>query len=155
MAKVANSTHIDAAPQRVWAFINNLNRISEYVQFVSEVFNISQEPVGEGTVYQERARFGPRESVSVWKIIKFDPPRRQVQRSQSKEMNATFTADLQPEGSGTRLSVEMDVYLLPVLRPLGWVLEKLIVRRKMKTDVERSLKALKQLIEVEEEDKVQ
>jgi len=151
MTKVVNSTHIDATPQRVWAFINNLHRKHEYVQFVSEVFNISSEPVQEGTVYQERAQFGPRQSVSEWKITQFVPPNHQVQQSQSREMNATFTADLQPEGSGTRLSVEMDVNLLPVLRPVGWLLEQLIVRRKMKTDVEKSLIALKQLIEVEEE----
>ena len=153
MAKVANSTHIDADPQKVWAFINNLNRKHEYVQFVSEVFNISNEPINEGTVYQERARFGPKESVSEWKIIQFVPPTHQVQQSQSKEMNATFTADLQPEGSGTRLSVEMSVNLLPVLRPVGWLLEQLIVRRKMQIDVEQSLKVLKKLIEVEEQDK--
>ena len=152
MAKAAASAYIDAAPPQVWAFINNLQRKPEYVHFVREVFNISSHPVREGTVYRERARFGPRESVSEWRFTQFDPPKRQVQRSQSREMDATFTANLQPEGSGTRLTVEMDVRLLPVLRPVGWILEQLIVRRKMQGDVELTLKTLKQIVEAEKEE---
>jgi len=149
MARATASAYIDAAPQEVWAFINELHRKPEYVRFVKEVFDISERPVGEGTVYRERARFGPRESVSEWRFILFDPPRRQVQRSQSREMDATFTANLAPEGSGTRLTVEMDIRLLPVVRPIGWLLEKLIVRRKMQRDVGLTMKTLKKLVEGE------
>jgi len=150
MAIVTNSTLINATPEKVWSFINNLERKPQYVQFVSVVFNISDGPVREGTIYHERARFGPRESVSEWKIIEFDPPKHQVQQSQSLEMAGTFTADLQPESSGTRLTVEMNIGLLPVFRPLGWILEQLIIRRKMEADIEHSLKSLKTLIEEEE-----
>lgn len=152
MAKVTTSTYIDAAQPKVWAFINDLRRKPEYVHFVREVFDFPGHPVGAGTMYRERARFGPRESVSEWFFVQFDPPRRQVQRSQSKEMDASFTAELQAEGSGTRLTVALDVRLFPAFRPLGWILEKLIVRRKMQGDVERTVKTLKRLIESEKSD---
>jgi hypothetical protein len=149
MAKAITTTYIDAAVPKVWEFINDLHRKPEYVHFVREVFDIPSHPLREGAVYRERARFGPRESVSEWRVVQFDPPKRQVQQSQSREMDATFTASLEIEGSGTRLTVEMNVLLLPVLRPLGWLLEKLFVQRKVQKDVARAAQNLKRLIESE------
>ena len=149
MAKVSNSIYIDAPPALVWAMMNNLDRKTEYVHFVKKVFDISGGEVGKGTSYQERAQFGPRTSVSKWTFTEFEAPSRQVQRSESKEMRASFTGNLVPESDGTRLEVEMEVILLPVFRPLGWFVEKVFAQRKMESDIADTLKNLKALVEKE------
>jgi hypothetical protein len=43
----------------------------------------------------------------------------------------------------------MEVSLLPRVRPLGWLLERLVVRRQMQADVARSIGRLKRLVEQE------
>ena len=149
MAKVENSIYIDASPERVWDMMNNLNRKTEYVHFVKEVFDISSGDVQIGTKYRERAQFGPRVSVSEWTFSEFEAPSHQVQVSESGEMRASFTGNLSPEGNGTRLVVEMEVCLLPVFRPLGWFIEKVFAQRKMESDIAETLSSLKTLVENE------
>ncbi len=99
-----------------------------------------------GTIYRERAKPGPFESESEWRITQFDPPSRQVRVDRIPEMEAELRIGLEPEGEGTRWHHEMDCCIVPKIRPLGWLLEKLVVRRKMQSDFRRILGSGKELI---------
>ena len=149
MVSVTDSICINAPRETVWSAMNDLDRKKDYVVFVQEVFNVRKLPVAQGTIYQERAKFGPKISISEWMFTEFDAPVRQVQESHSAEMIGKFTGTLQEIDSGTLLLVQMDVTLLPVFRPLGWLLEKLVVERKMKSDIATTLSLLKSLVETD------
>lgn len=149
MLKVTVNRHIDAPPAVVWEVVNDLDRKHEYVSFVRDVFDVSDQPVAAGTTYRELAKFGPRETVSEWTFKEFDSPHRQVQEGRSPVMEATFTLELEPERGGTRTTPQMEVRLLPRMRPLGWLLEQTIVKYQMQADMERSVETLKRLVERE------
>ncbi len=148
MAYVEESTHIEAPPEAVWKLLSDLSRIPEYVYFVREVFDISG-PANLGTVYKERAKPGPFESVSEWCITDFEPPRRQVHEGTMPEMNASIMSRLEPEGGVTRYYLSMDFACLPRIRPLGVLLEILFVRRRAQSDLRRVLGSVKRIVEAE------
>ena len=149
MARVEESTQIQAPPAVVWAFISDLPRIPEYVHFVREIFDITDGPTGVGTTYRERAKPGPVESASEWRITAFEPSARQVHEGRMPEMHAILTIQLEPQNEGTRYSQAMEFTFLPRLRPLGRLLELLVVRRKMASDFRRILAAVKNIVEAE------
>lgn len=67
-------------------------------------------------------------------------------------MHPELRIELRPEGDGTRWLHEMDSRVLPQYRPLGWLLENMVGRRKMQSDFRRSLQGGKDLIERESRD---
>jgi carbon monoxide dehydrogenase subunit G len=149
MPRVQDSILVGAPPSEVWDFISDIERYPEWIYFVREATPMSEGPVGEGTKYKERAKPGPFESVSEWQITEFEPPRHQTHIGRMPEMEATLRIRLEPEGEGTRWYHEMDFRMLPKIRPVGWVLERLVVRRKMQADFRRILTTAKGFLERE------
>jgi hypothetical protein len=147
MPRVHESIFVGASPSKVWEFISDIERYPEWIYFVREATPMSEGPVGEGTKYKERAKPGPFESVSEWQITEFEPPRHQTHIGRMPEMEATLRIRLEPEGEGTRWFHEMDFRMLPRIRPVGWVLERLVVRRKMQADFRRILTTAKSFLE--------
>lgn len=149
MPTISESIYVEVPRERVWAFVTDVKRCPEWLHFVLEVLDVSDGPVGEGTVYRERAKAGPVESVSEWRIIEFQPPVRQTHAGRMPEGEARLRIRLDTEGTGTRWNHEMDFRMLPKLWPLGWLLEQLIVKRKMRSDFRVALQSAKEILERE------
>lgn len=147
MVEISESTFVRASPQEVWDFLSDAGRYPEGIYFVREVFDISPGPMREGWVYHERAKPGPMESVSEWTVTRFDPPVVQVHEGSMPEMEAALTMRLTPKDEGTYWKHSMRFRMLPAFRPLGWVLERTIVKRKMAADFRKILAAARGLIE--------
>ena len=141
---------IDAPPERVWEFVSDTARYSEWIEFVRELVEVSDSPLRACSTYRERAKPGPRESVYEWRIEEWDAPRRQVHSHASFEMDARLEVALEPSNGGTRMWHRMEYRMFPKLRPLGWLLERAVVRRKMRADMERFLGNAKRIIEREQ-----
>ncbi|MAS32425.1 MAG: hypothetical protein CL610_00375 [Anaerolineaceae bacterium] len=139
--------YINASPQTVWDVICDLRRGPEYVDVMLELVYVSDDPVKVGTVYRELSQIGPSKSETEWTITELDPPKHLVHVTRSSEFSATLTGDLEPQGQGTKLTYMVEYQLLPALRPLGWLLENLFVRRMMDKDFTQTVANLKKLIE--------
>lgn len=149
MARVEESIHIQALPEAVWKVVSDLSRIPEYVFFVREVFDISENPPSKGSTYKERAKPGPTESISEWRVTEFEPHSRQVHVGTMPEMNATLTITLEPAERGTRYAQILDFEAFPRFRPLGVILEPLVLRPKMSSDMKKILGNIKRIVESE------
>jgi carbon monoxide dehydrogenase subunit G len=149
MPTISESIHVAVPRERVWDLLNDMKGYPRWIYFVREVFDISDGPVGKGTVYFERAKPGPFESVSEWRITEFEPPARQTHVGRMPEMEAELRIRLEPDGEGTLWHHEMDFRMLPKFRPLGWVVEQLVVKRKMRSDFRRILQSAKEIVERE------
>jgi uncharacterized protein YndB with AHSA1/START domain len=152
MPTISETIHVEAPRERVWAFISDVKRCPEWLHFVREVFDVSEGPVGEGTVYHERAKSGPFESVSEWRITEFQPPARQTHVGCMPEGEVEIRMGLESGAKGTQWTHEVEFRMLPKLRPLGWVLEHLVVKRKMRGDFRRALRSAKEILEREGRD---
>jgi carbon monoxide dehydrogenase subunit G len=152
MPTIRETIHVGAPQEQVWAFISDVKRCPEWLHFVRDVFDVSGGPVDEGTVYHERAKSGPFDSVSEWHITAFRPPARQTHVGRMPGMEMELQIELESEGSGTRWAHVVEFRFLPKLRPLGWLLGHLFVKRKMRADFRRALRSAKEILEREGED---
>jgi carbon monoxide dehydrogenase subunit G len=138
---------IDAPPQVVWDLVCDLERGPEYVDVMIKLVSASDDPIKVGTVYRELSQIGPSTSETEWTITELDPPEHLVHVTRSFSFGATLTGDLEPQGEGTKLTYNVDYQLLPGLRPVGWLLERLFVRRMMDKDFTQTVANLKSLVE--------
>jgi carbon monoxide dehydrogenase subunit G len=147
MAHVRDTVFVEAPLRDVWAFVSDIERCPEWIHFVKVTTPVTEGPIREGTMYEEQARMGPFKSKSEWQITEFEPLSHQTHVGRMPEGDVTLRIRLEPEGDGTRWHHEMDIRVLPKVRPLGWLLERLVVRRKMQADFRRMLKTAKDILE--------
>jgi uncharacterized protein YndB with AHSA1/START domain len=112
------TVHIQAPPETVFDFVADAPRVPEYVSFVRDVFEVSDQPPRLGTIIRERAKPGPLLLTTTWRIDEFDRPRRQVWVGKQADMEMTLTKSAEPEAGGTRYSQVMEFKCLPGFRLL-------------------------------------
>ena len=141
--------HIDAPPEAVFDFVADAPRIPEYVRFVHDVFEVSDQPPRLGTVIREHAKPGPMRVTTTWRIGEFERPRRQVWVGRQDDMEMTLTKLTEPEAGGTRYTQDMEYRYPPQIRPLGWLLERLVVARRMNEEFVTITRGIKRIVEAE------
>ncbi len=147
MAQVRTTALVEAAPEDVWDVLNDTDRWPEWVTFTEKVTYVSEGPFGEGTLYRERSGPGPFKSESEWRVTEFDPPRRQVHRGDLGIMQVVLTFELDPADGYTRIYQTFDFEVFPQFRPLGWLLERVLIRWQMERGVNRTIRSLKRIVE--------
>lgn len=117
-----------ASPDRMWAMASDFANAVGRIKAITRVEILTAGPVGSGTRFREwRGRQMVDMEVAAW-----SPPRSYSLRGYA--MGTEFTSDIRcvPDGSGTRL--EMEVHVRPralgakLLSPLIWLTSKLMVR---------------------------
>lgn len=149
MPRAEASIHIHAPPEVIFDFVADAPRIPEYVRFVRDVYEVSEGPVGTGTTIKEHAKPGPFPVVTQWRIVEFERPHRQVWAGHQVDMEMTLSKFMEPADGGTVYRQTMEYRYLPRIRPLGWLLEKLVVERKMRIEFEQITEAIKRIVESE------
>ena len=149
MPVVTASIDIAVPPEVVFDFVADAPRIPEYVRFVYDVFEVRGEPIGVGTVIREHTKPGPIKTITEWTIAEFDRPHRQVWEGHQGDMVMTLTKTIEPRDVGSRYTQVMDYRYLPKLRPLGWLLEKLVVTRAMEKEFALITQGIKRIVEHE------
>jgi hypothetical protein len=138
--QIEASIEIDASVETVWATVHDPAVWVEGIDWVREAWWEDDHPPGRGSVYAERAKPGPKESIYRWELTVFEPPRRAVHSHASGELQADLEVLVEPITDGrTRYTQRMHIRALPVFRPLGWVLERTAVGWKMQRDLERMI----------------
>lgn len=150
MSRIEESVHVEAPPERVRAFVSDVRRCPEWVAFTDEMGRVDGGDLREGFRYTEYGSVGPLRSESEWRIVEFDPPRRQVHVGDMGIIEGELTITVEPEGEGTRWTQTVDLEVLPRLRPIGRLLDRLVIRRQMARGLARTMAAGKGLVEREE-----
>jgi hypothetical protein len=113
---------------------------ANFVAAIDWVFEARREddgPMRVGSVYVERARPGPREGMYRWEITAYDPPHRKVHSHRGGELEADLECLYEAlEAESTRYTQIMRFRALPAFRPLGFILERTVMKRKMQRDFE-------------------
>ena len=125
MRRVTATIDIDAPAQAVWDLYADVPRSPDWVPFCEEILYVSG-PAGLGQVYRERTKLLGISDVAEWQIIEWQSPRRQVQLSTDKGMNARLVIEvepLEPLDAG-RSRVRQDAIFESRLRgPVAWFQE--------------------------------
>lgn len=97
-------------------------------------------PFGRGSVYVERAKPGLRESTYRWEVTAYEPPNRIVHYHRGGELEAELEVLTEAIDDGTtRYTRIMHFRALPAFRPLGYVLERTVTKRKMQQDFDEMI----------------
>lgn len=148
MPKVKIEKHIKASPEKVWGFISDIEKAPVWVVVMQSLVESTHNPVQEGTIYRERSKIGPKESVTEWKVTRFDPPNIQVHKCEEPDFKAILTMRIANNMDGTSTLMHTTEYqLMPKFRPLGWLLETVFIKRLMRQNLDTSVNNCKELIE--------
>jgi hypothetical protein len=121
LRRVHASITVDAPPQRVWDLYADVPGSASWVPFVEEVLYVSGPPA-LGQVYRERTRLAGVTDTAEWRVIEWDPPRRQVQVSTDKRMNSRLVIEIERAGHGSRIR-QQALLESRLPRPLSWAHE--------------------------------
>lgn len=139
--------HIDAAPEKVWDLMCDIRRGPEWITVMLETLYVSDDWIQKGSVYRERSKVGPSTSITEWTITEFAPPHLQVHETNERSMSIELTIEVKPDGEGTLLTHRTEYRMLPVFRPLGWLMEQLFVNRTLNRELRQSVQNAKRLLE--------
>lgn len=150
MPEIYNSLRLDAPPEVVFDLMADYNRYPEWVAIVDEAKLVKGDQIQEGAEYEEVSPLGPFESTSRWRVTEFDPPRLQVHLGELPFGPVKLTIQTEPDGEGgTFLGHTVEITAFPRFRPLGWVLERLVLVRKFDADMKESLDSFAELVDAE------
>ena len=127
MRRVTATIEIDAPAQAVWDLYADVPHSPDWVPFSERILYISGPP-GLGQVYRDRTRLLGITDVAEWRIIEWDPPRRQVQVSTDKGIDARLVIEvepLEPLDAGRSRVRQQAIFESRLPRPLGWAHELL------------------------------
>jgi len=147
---IEKTIEIDVPYEEVYEFVaNDVQRLPEFVPIVKDVFEVSPGPIGEGTTFKEHTVIGPMKRVSNWRVAELEPPKRVLWVGHQSDMEMTLTKHVSPAARGAIYSQVFEYRMYPSFRPLGWLLEKLIVHRQMSAVLDEVVSRIKEIIEAE------
>ncbi len=142
---VQREIHIDAPPQTIYEVIMDAGRLGDWVTVHEGLEDAPDGALRKGSTLTQRLKLAGRSFTVRWKVVENDRAQRVVWEGDGPvRSRAKVIYDLTPEGDGTRFSYTNE-YHLP-----GGALGKLAepaVRRVSAGELDRSLEALKKLVE--------
>lgn len=137
---VESSIEIDAPIETVWAVATDVDAFVEAIDWVYEAWTEGDGPLEAGSVYVERAKPGLRTGTYRWTITAAEAPRRLVHYHDGGELEAELEVRLDPVDEGTTRYTQVIRFRgLPAFRPLGFVLERTVMKRSMQRDFDRMI----------------
>lgn len=137
---VRSSIEINAPVELVWQVTGDPATFVEGIDWVFEAWKQDDSPVGLGSIYFERAKPGMKEGVYRWEITAFEPLRRIVHSHTSGELDIDLEVILEPLGpTRTRYTQVMHFRAMPAFRPLGFILERTVIKKKMQQDMDQMI----------------
>lgn len=150
MPRIEVGIEIEVPHEDVYEFVaTDVERVPEFAEFIKEVFDVTEGPIGVGTTFKERMEMGPMKRVSEWLVAELDPPRRVLWIGHQSDMEMTLTKLVQPSESATFYSQVFDYRMYPAFRPLGWILERMVVNKQMTEAMTGVVARIKEIIEAE------
>lgn len=130
-----------AAPEAVWGVLTNIGGAAETLSGVTAVEMLTPGPYAVGTRWRETRRmFGKEETQEMW-VAEVDAPRRTVVRAQDKGVDYVTVFQVEPAGSGSRITMHFDAeqatpgrvarLAWSVLGPLGAKATAKVMRRDL------------------------
>ena len=150
MAIINGSIDIRAPRQVVWDLMCDVSRYSEFGNITDEAHIVSDGPFGKGSVYLESGKVAGMKYESEWTVTHFDPISVQVHVGVESSMELELTWTLaEIDAENTRATQVVNVTMMPKFRPLGVLLEKAFVTRKMTNDLAILRQDIKRIAEEE------
>jgi len=147
VTKVTKSIEIEASPEKVFAFINDQEKMNELSKGFSEAEYTSKGPVGVGTTMHYVGKAGGSQAEWDMVITEFVKNKKvSMHTIGASKFKFQGSHILEPTAKGTKLTNSAD-YELPY-SILGKIVNKLRVQKDIEKQMEKELMDLKKALEV-------
>ena len=138
----SKETTINAAPEKVFAYVSDLEKHGEWGTHDNSVARRDDSPIGMGKVYDSIGhQFGTQKEVVT--VIDYTPGKRFGYESTGKIGIVRHAFELSPAGEGTRVTKTMDI----VKASFVTTLMKPMIARKAPPGLEEDLRRIKAKLE--------
>ncbi len=145
MAEIEQSIDIDAPPERVWAVLNDLDRLGEWVEEHRGFPEGAPGELREGVAYTQTVRAAGQDVDIAWRVVEHDEPRRLAFDGDGPAgSSATLRYVLEPRGDGATRMAYATSFELPG-GPLGGIVGRAAAPGE--DDARGTLDRLKALVE--------
>jgi hypothetical protein len=134
--------HIDRPPQEVFDYVMEVSHDAEWRTGVVEAAFTTAAPYGVGTEGYDRVEANGREMMAAWRVFDWKPGAYARWNLTAGPIRGKGGYVCEPEGTGTRFTLEADVKPAGAYRLLGPIFG-LIGRRQNRADIAR----LKEILE--------
>ena len=107
MGKMNLSISINAAPETVFDVIADIEKSPERIEWYEHVEMLTEGPVGVGTKWRETRVMNNKKSFEDWELTAFERPSYFTAYCDSHGYDVNYTMRVQPEGDGSKLSLDM------------------------------------------------
>jgi carbon monoxide dehydrogenase subunit G len=146
VTKLTKSIEIEASPEKVFAFLSDLEKLNEITKGFQEIEKTSKGPVGVGTTGHIVGKAGGSQFELDMEITEFEKNKKISMRTMgASKLKAQMTDTLEPTAKGTKLTRTSD-YQLPY-SILGKMIDKLKVSKDMEKSLEKVLSETKKALE--------
>lgn len=147
MHRVVASTDIATPPEAVWALYCDAHRFPELADPTQRMVHVPEAPMGEGYTYKEYGGLGPFKGESNWTVTEFRPQSRQVHEGDDGTLRLHLEIDIEPTGTGCRLTQRFGVEPRGAAKVGITVLWPLLMRRMLQQSMDRTVANFKQAAE--------
>jgi uncharacterized protein YndB with AHSA1/START domain len=148
--QVTRTVEVDADPAAIWGVIADSALLPQWASVVKDVTYLGQEQEGVGMTRHCNVELGGRTGTMTERCVEFDPNRRAgyVVDDDTLGFNRMlrdygFTITLEPRSDPTT-ALRIDTYYTP-RNPLYALLNRLLLKRRMRKLVDGLLQGLKQI----------
>ena len=146
MAVLETSVKVNKSVEQVWAFITNLDNQKKLSTFITGI-EVS-EPLKVGTKYKIETTSMGMKNVTTNEVVSFEPNKKFGVKTLAAPpaSDVTNTYLLEPDGDGTKLTLQMDATLVPAGMPSMPGMEDMM-KNQMKAGLDTMMATMKKAIE--------
>ena len=146
MTVLETSVKINKSVEDVWAFITNLENQKKLSAFITGI-EVS-EPIKVGTKYKIETTSMGMKNVTTNEVVAFEPNKKFGVKTFAPPpaSDVTNTYLLEPDGDGTKLTLQMDATLVPAGMPSMPGMEDMM-KNQMKAGLDTMMATMKKAIE--------
>lgn len=146
MAILETFVKVNKSVEQVWAFITNLDNQKKLSTFITGI-EVS-EPLKVGTKYKIETTSMGMKNVTTNEVVSFEPNKKFGVKTLAAPpaSDVTNTYLLEPDGDGTKLTLQMDATLVPAGMPSMPGMEDMM-KNQMKAGLDTMMATMKKAIE--------
>ena len=104
---IDRTVSINAAPERVWAVMMDIERWPEWTESMKSVERLDSGEFGVGSKAKLKIRRSP--NANVWTVTELTPNRSFTWETNSGGVNAVATHVIEPDGNGSKVTLAVDL----------------------------------------------
>ena len=112
MIRLRETIEVPRPIDEVFAYASNFGNAAQWDPGVADSRKASTGPIGIGTAFELRVRFGPRSIPMTYIVREYDPPKRVLLEGKGDSVHALDDIGFAATPHGTRITYRADISLL-------------------------------------------